>query len=100
MSATTRSSRCSAVSRSRSSSSASTWVRREQSLRKLSRQVAGKVTVGDLDPAILGLNEGIKQGRVKLAAAQEAADEQWVEFDDELAGALDELRDDLAEEGA
>lgn len=38
--------------------------------------------------------------RRRLAAAQEAADEQWSEFNDELAGTLDELRDELAEEEA
>ncbi len=61
-------------------------------------EVAGKVTEGELDPSILGLNEGIKKARVKLAAAQEAADEQWLEFNDELVGALDELRDEYADE--
>ncbi len=48
--------------------------------------------------SILGLNEGIKEARDKLAAAQGAADEQWLEFNDELEGALDELCDEQADE--
>ena len=67
-------------------------------LRRLTLKVEGKVAEADLDPAIVSLNEGIKDARIKLAAAQEAAEEQWAAVNDELSEAIDSLRDELADD--
>lgn len=67
-------------------------------LRRLTLKVEGKVGEADLDPAIVSLNEGIKDARIKLAAAQEAAEEQWAAVNDELSEAIDSLRDELADD--
>lgn len=61
-------------------------------LRALSLDVAGKADTADIDPALIALNDGIKDARVKLAAAAEAADESWNELGDELADAIEEMR--------
>ena len=65
-------------------------------VRRLSLTVAGKVTEADVDPAMVSLNEGIKQARMKLAAAQQAAEENRAAVNDELSQAIDALREELA----
>ena len=65
-------------------------------LRRLSLTVEGKVSEADIDPSIVSLNDGIQKAREKLAAAQAAAEENWVAVSAELASSLDELRDDLS----
>ena len=50
------------------------------------------VHTADLDPAVVGLNESLKEARVRLADAQEAADQEWSAKQAELAVALDDLR--------
>jgi hypothetical protein len=50
----------------------------------------------EFDPAIISLNEGIKQARTKLAAAQQAREEDWAAVNDELSEAVDTLRRDLS----
>lgn len=67
-------------------------------LRRLTLKVEGKVTEADLDPAIVSLNEGIKDARIKLAAAQDAAEEQWAAVNDELSEAIDSLRNELTDD--
>ncbi len=64
-------------------------------LRRLSLTVEGKVSEADVDPALLGLDAGIKDARVKLAEAQNAAEENWATVSDELATSLDTLRASL-----
>ncbi len=66
-------------------------------LRRLALTVEGKVSEADVDPAIVSLNQGIKDARLKLAAAQEAAEENWAAVNDELSEAIDSLREELAE---
>ena len=66
-------------------------------VRRLSLTVAGKVSEADVDPAMVSLNEGIKQARMKLAAAQQAAEENWAAVNDELSQAIDALREELAD---
>ena len=66
-------------------------------LRRLSLTVEGKVSEATIDPAIVALNEGIREARVKLGAAQEAAEENWAVVNDELSEAIDVLREELAE---
>jgi ABC-type transporter Mla subunit MlaD len=66
-------------------------------LRRLSLTVEGKVEEADVDPVIIELNDGIKDARVKLAAAQDAAEENWSAVNDELGDALDALRQSMAE---
>jgi multidrug resistance efflux pump len=66
-------------------------------LRRLSLTVEGKVSEADVDASILSLNDGIKKARVKLAAAQSAAEENWATVSEELASSLDELRDELSD---
>lgn len=61
-------------------------------LRRLALTVDGKVTEADVDPALLGLNAGIKVARDKLAEAQNAAEEDWAAVNDELATSLNSLR--------
>jgi len=68
-------------------------------LRRLTLTVEGKVSEADIDPAIVSLNEGIIDARVKLAAAQDAAEENWAAINDELSEAIDSLREELAENG-
>lgn len=67
-------------------------------LRRLALTVEGKVAEADLDPAIVSLNEGIKDSRIKLAAAQDAAEENWAAVNDELSEAIDSLREELADD--
>ena len=67
-------------------------------LRRLALTVEGKVAEADLDPAIISLNEGIKDARIKLAAAQDAAEENWAAVNDELSEAIDSLREELADD--
>jgi outer membrane murein-binding lipoprotein Lpp len=64
-------------------------------LRALSNVVEGKVSSADLDPAFIGLNEGVKAARVKLQEAQDAADEEWGRISDELAASVDALHSQL-----
>ena len=66
-------------------------------LRRLSLTVEGKVSEADVDLSILSLNDGIQKARVKLAAAQNAAEENWATVSAELASSLDELRTELAD---
>ena len=64
-------------------------------LRALSNVVEGKVSTAELDPAFIGLNEGVKEARVKLKEAQDAADEEWGRINDELAASVEKLRSEL-----
>ena len=66
-------------------------------MRRLSLVVEGKVDDADVDEAIVALNEGVKQARVKLAAAQDAAEENWAAVNDELSEAVDSLRGAIEE---
>ena len=66
-------------------------------IRRLSLVVGGKVDDADVDEAIVALNEGVKQARVKLAAAQDAAEENWAAVNDELADAVESLRGAIEE---
>jgi len=66
-------------------------------LRRLSLTVEGKVSEADVDASIVALNEGAKRARVKLAAAQDAAEENWAAVNDELSEAIDSLREELAD---
>jgi len=68
-------------------------------VRRLSLTVDGKVAEADLDPVIIELNDGVKDARVKLATAQEAAEENWAAVNDELGDAVDALRE-TAESGS
>ena len=68
-------------------------------LRRLSLTVEGKVAEADIDPVIIELNDGVKDARVKLAAAQDAAEENWAAVNDELGDAVDALRKSMAESG-
>lgn len=61
-------------------------------LRRLALTVEGKVTEADVDPALIDLDAGIKEARVKLAEAQSAAEENWAVVNDELATSLNDLR--------
>ena len=65
--------------------------------RRLTLTVEGKVSEAEVDPGILALNEGIKDARVKLAAAQDAAEENWAAVNDELSEAIDSLRQELGD---
>ena len=65
-------------------------------LRRLSLTVEGKVEEADVDSVIIDLNDGIKDARVKLSAAQDAAEENWAAVNDELTTAVDALREELA----
>ena len=64
-------------------------------LRALSNVVEGKVSSADIDPAFIGLNEGVKAARAKLEEAQAAADEEWGRISDELEASVDALRSQL-----
>jgi len=66
-------------------------------LRRLSLTVEGKVEDADVDPVIIELNDGIKDARVKLVAAQDAAEENWAAVNDELGDAVDALRKSMAD---
>jgi hypothetical protein len=69
-------------------------------LRKLALEVEGKIDAADVDPVILAVNERIKETRVRLAAASEAAEENWIALNAQLADALDDLNESLAEDEA
>ena len=64
-------------------------------LRALRAVTEGKVDAGDVDPALLALNDKIKAARAKLAAAEVAADEGWASFNVELREAVDGVRREL-----
>ena len=64
-------------------------------LRALSNVVEGKVSSAEIDPAFVGLNEGVKAARVKLQETQDAADEEWGRISDELAASVEQLRSQL-----
>jgi hypothetical protein len=66
-------------------------------LRRLGLAVEGKVVEADLDPIIVDLNDGVRDARIKLAAAQDAADENWAAVNDELGDAVDGLGKSMAE---
>lgn len=66
-------------------------------LRRLSLTVEGNVSEADVDPSMVALNEGIQKARVKLAAAQAAAEENWATVSAELASSLDDLRNELSD---
>jgi len=66
-------------------------------IRRMSLVVEGKVDDADVDEAIVALNEGVKQARVKLAAAQDAAEENWAAVNDELTEAVESLRGAIEE---
>jgi len=65
-------------------------------LRRLSLTVEGKVSEADVDPALIALDAGIKDARVKLAETQAAAEDQWAAVNEQLSASLDNLRGDLA----
>ena len=65
-------------------------------LRKLALEVEGKVSVDEIDPALVALNEGIKQAREQLGETQGAAEEAWDELSNELDDAVNELRRQFA----
>lgn len=64
-------------------------------LRRLALEVEGKVSSADVDPAVAALNEGVKEARVKLAAAREAAEADWAALSEELSQAIEKLRKEL-----
>ena len=61
-------------------------------LRKLAIEVEGKVSTDDIDPALVGLNDGIKRAREQLSEAQEANEETWDQLSDDLEDAVEVLR--------
>ena len=62
-------------------------------IRRLDLKVDGKVSEADVDADLIALNQGIKEARLKLSEAQAAAEENWSVVNDELSGAMDQLRD-------
>ena len=68
-------------------------------LRRLSLDVSNlagaTVQSADVDPSVIALNESIKAARVRLAEAQEAADQEWAAKEADLSAALDEIRSQL-----
>lgn len=66
-------------------------------MRRLSLVVEGRVDEADVDPTIIALNEGIKKARIRLAAAKEAAEEDWTALNEELDEAMVELHREVAE---
>ena len=46
-------------------------------LRALASEVSGKVTAGDVDPAITEMNEQMKEARVKMEKAAAEGKEAW-----------------------
>jgi len=61
-------------------------------LRKLGIEVEGKVSTDDIDPALVGLNEGIKRARQQLGETQEANEETWDKVSNDLENAVEDLR--------
>ncbi len=67
-------------------------------LRKLSLEVAGKVAVDDVDPAMIGINQALANARVKLAEVAAAAEENWNELSEQLEDAVDDVNESLSDE--
>ena len=61
-------------------------------LRELAIEVEGKVSTDEIDPALVGLNEGIKGAREQLSETQEANEETWDKLSDDLDDAVEVLR--------
>ena len=68
-------------------------------LRSLSVAVEGKLDMAEVDPGMVTLNEAIGKARVKLEETQEAAEETWNAVSEELAQALDDMRQEWEQEG-
>lgn len=62
-------------------------------LRSLALKAEG--VVAEIDPAIISLNKGISEARLKLAEAQGAAEETWADVADELTASIDSLRTNI-----
>ena len=61
-------------------------------LRELAIEVEGKVSTDEIDPALVGLNDGIKLAREQLSETQEANEETWDKLSDDLDDAVEVLR--------
>lgn len=62
-------------------------------LRELAIEVEGKVSTDEIDPALVGLNEGIRQAREQLSETQEANEQTWDKLSDDLDDAVEVLRE-------
>ncbi|MFA9401274.1 MAG: hypothetical protein ACERKT_09245 [Acidobacteriota bacterium] len=62
-------------------------------LRELAIEVEGKVSTDEIDPALVGLNDGIKQAREQLSETQEANEQTWDKLSDDLDDAVEVLRE-------
>lgn len=61
-------------------------------LRKLKLELDEKVSADEVDPVIVGINEGLKRAREQLAETQDAAEEAWDELNEDLDETIEELR--------
>lgn len=55
------------------------------------------VGLGDLDPAVVEMNEQIKAARQALGEAKDAADEQWAATQEDVGSTVEDLRKAAAE---
>jgi ABC-type transporter Mla subunit MlaD len=62
-------------------------------LRELAIEVEGKVSTDEIDPALVGLNDGIRQAREQLSETQEANEQTWDKLSDDLDDAVEVLRE-------
>ena len=62
-------------------------------LRELAIEVEGKVSSDEIDPALVGLNEGIRQAREQLSETREANEQTWDKLSDDLDDAVEVLRE-------
>lgn len=65
-------------------------------LRELALKVEGKVSADEIDPAVVGLNEGIERARKQLGETQQAAEETWDQVSNQLDDAVNDLREQFA----
>ncbi len=65
-------------------------------LRKLSLKVDGKLDAGDVDPAIIGINQALANARVKLQEVAASAEENWNTLSDQLEDAVDDVNEKTA----
>ena len=66
----------------------------------LQAQVEGKVTAGEVDPAITALNEQLGVARVETEKAANAAAESWGSLHTKAAAALKSLQANIAKAAA
>lgn len=61
-------------------------------LSRMARDLEGKVSADEVDPALTGLDDGLSNARTTLAEAQSASEDAWSELYGQLQRSIDDVR--------